>query len=87
MENKFKDEPKVINMNVFTISLNETEGMILVYANSKEKAMELFLTSEASPVHINEIDLDDVKVDIYPTRMKIEINTEAIGEWCISQDL
>ncbi len=74
-------------MKIFAIYLNETEGMILVCANSEEKAMELFLTSEASPVHLNGIDLEDVKVDIYPTRLLVEKKTEEVEEWCISQDL
>lgn len=74
-------------MKVYVIYLNETEGMILVSAKSKERAKELFLTSRASPVHLNEIDLEDVKVDVYPTRMMVGTDMEAIGEYCVSTDL
>lgn len=74
-------------MDVFVIYLNETEGMILVYANSKEQAKELFLTDKASPVHINQVDLEDIKVNVYPTEMKINTSAEGIGEWCLSRDL
>lgn len=74
-------------MKVYVIYLNETEGMILVYANSAERAMELFRTSKASPAIEREIDLKDVKVEIYPTQMVVETDIEGIGEYCISEDL
>ena len=74
-------------MNVFVIYLNDTEGMVLVFANSKKKAMELFLTNETSPVHVNEINLEDVKVEVYPTQMQFDTDSEGIGEYCISANL
>lgn len=74
-------------MKVFVVYLNETEGMVLVCANSEERAMELFKTSKGSPVIERGIDLEDVKVDIYPTQIVVENDIEGIGEYCISTDL
>lgn len=74
-------------MNVFAIYLNDTEGMILVCAHSEERAMELFKTSKWSPVHLNGIDLEDVKIDCYPTKMYKETNIEGFEDYCISTGL
>jgi hypothetical protein len=74
-------------MKIYVIYLNQTEGMVLVYADSEERAMELFLKNEASPIHTNGLDLDGIKIDIYSTRMHIDTTTEEIGDYCVSTDL